>query len=325
MLSIVMQDTLLMVVTIDCALARCNRRYKMYRYGVLLHLMKIIKWECQNMCETNNLISRAIGTMSGDVSSKRLSESSTDKQILDYIMSNICDRLDVSKMAFSGGYIISKIVRGEIPRSTDNIDISIQDEFYYGQICTVLESIGKDLAVLGVVKSYHVNIDISEKVPGGIRFIKVDGSILSVNVYWSKIERSLVEVNILGFDVNRLSVERMLADKMRPLLCVDSSVRPEDLYDFYIITNCFDVDLVTMRNDMTIFGSVSRDTVYMGKFRNGYVDFISKSIDSGMLSSNTQYPFDIVIDRVISFISSIDGNYVWICKHKMFDERTYRH
>lgn len=97
---------------------------------------------------------------------------------------------------------------------------------------------------MGYVGSYNIKEDIQERVSGGVDFYSVDGrKVLGVDVGLHNISYGIQHYNLSFTEVDAFTIERMLSDKLIAIITRKRFRRTKDLYDFYAITNFFDVDL----------------------------------------------------------------------------------
>lgn len=262
--------------------------------------------------------------MGCDLTTGRTADSS-DMEILDYVVAGLCKCLDTKKMAFKGGYVLNKIIKDDVPRNTIDVDFSIQIEDYYGRVKQVLCNIGESLKCNGIIDAYELKQDISLTCSVGIKLIRntKDKKDLGVDVGLHNIEHGIVPINLIGNDAYRFSVERMLSDKISAIYSRKRFRRPKDLYDFYIITNCFDVDLKLLRNEVEIRGGIEWNLSPMKQeiveeYRKAYNKLNISRVSSSDIEDATLYPFDDVISRLSSFVSCMYTKDVWVCGRKHF-------
>ncbi len=275
---------------------------------------------------------RIANMMSGDIDSNveqtssktGLSDKSSDTDILDYVMVQLCHCLDTKKVAFKGGYILNKIIEPpDVPRQTVDIDFSISVQTYYENVKSVLSSIGDDLIADGIIDSYEVKDTISPTSSGGIKFNRVDSKIkdLGVDVGLHDISQGIVPMSILGYDVQRFSVQRMLSDKISAIYSRKRFRRPKDLYDFVVITNCFDVKMCDLREQVNIRNTIDWTASPM---RNEVAIQYKKAYDSltvihPLTGSEVSKPeFSEALGRVAEFVQHWEDDLTWKCNLRRF-------
>ena len=156
-----------------------------------------------------------------------------------------------NKVAFKGGYMLSKLLPN-VSRQTTDIDFSIQTSDLYVDLLNTFEEIGEHFVDKGMIARYEIKPEIREFMSGGMNMYSADGSKkLGIDVGWHDITFGTTSVKLDVGDVNAFSVERMLSDKITAILYRKRFRRPKDIYDLYCITNCFDFD-ATLVNDYII-------------------------------------------------------------------------
>lgn len=274
---------------------------------------------------------KSLAMMSGEIPDKKnsitgLDVDASDMEILDYIMVQLCSCLDTKKIAFKGRYVLNKIIMDEVPRATVDVDFSIQTREYYNAVKEVLRSIGENLVNDGLFNEFSVKEDATETCSGGLDLKRGTGSQkkLGVDVGVHDITHGIVPVNILGVDVSRFSVERMLSDKLSAIYSRKRFRRPKDLYDFYIITNCFDVDLDMLNNELSRRevdwnASPMKQEVTV-QYKRAYNSLKIAGLSDNNIKSieDTAYNFDTVIGRVGLFVDNIRTKSKWVCSKRMF-------
>lgn len=151
-------------------------------------------------------------------------------------------RLFGDKLAFKGGYMLTKLMPDRARQTTD-VDFSIQNSELYRDLLIAMERIGAELVRKGHVASYKIKPEVRERMSGGMDMYDVTGKkVLGIDIGWHDITFGTTTTNINIVDVNAFMVERMLADKITAILSRKRFRRPKDIYDLYCITNCFDFD-----------------------------------------------------------------------------------
>lgn len=275
--------------------------------------------------------SRATNLMSGnlemklEVSNSGLNSESSDIEILDYIMVMLCHCLDTSKMAFKGGYILNKIMPVPVSRDTRDIDFSIAVIDYYKDVSEVLSKVGDNLVADGVIQSYEVKETITSTSSGGIKLHRNSSKLkdMGVDVGLHDIDHGVVPMSIIGIDANRFSTERILSDKISAIFSRKRFRRPKDLYDFYILTNCFNVSMSDLLNEVNIRSAIDWDA---SPFRDEVKVQYKKAYDSLIITNPknsekvvSKPDFGVVLDRVFLFYNNWDQNLIWNCSDRSFE------
>lgn len=157
-------------------------------------------------------------------------------------MVTVLTRAFGDKLAFKGGYMLTKLLP-KYARQTTDIDFSIQKSELYKDLITVMHKIGDAFIDRGVIASYIVKPEVQQRKSGGMDMYDEHGSkILGIDIGWHDISFGTTTTCIDIEDVRAFTVERMLADKITAILSRKRFRRPKDIYDLYCITNCFDFD-----------------------------------------------------------------------------------
>lgn len=153
-----------------------------------------------------------------------------------------------NKLAFKGGYMLSKLL-GASARQTTDIDFSIQTSDLYQQLLCAFKEIAEEFVSEGFIASYKIKPEVRETMSGGMDMYAADGQKkLGVDVGWHDITFGTTTMHLDIADVNAFTVERMLADKLTAILSRKRFRRPKDIYDVYCLTNCFDFNAQSLND-----------------------------------------------------------------------------
>lgn len=167
---------------------------------------------------------------------------SSETEMLDYMVL-VLSRFMSCDIAFKGGYMLNQLLQG-YSRMTHDVAFSIAKKDDYGAVKAVLKKIALKFMEQGLIASYKIKEDIAEKVSGGIDMYAADGhKVLGVDVGLHNISYGVRHYDLVFTSVDAFTVERMLADKLIAITTRKRFRRTKDLYDFYAITNFFDVDM----------------------------------------------------------------------------------
>ena len=176
-----------------------------------------------------------------------LTEKSSTNDILDYVLNYLIYNINKNEVAFKGGYLLSKILPSS-SRKTMDIDFSISVKEYYNNVKLIMDNLGKILYNNNIISEYNIKDSIEETQSGGITFYLQTGEKMGIDVGLHPLNYGIRKWNIEGKEVNGFEIERMLADKFSAIYSRKRFRRSKDLYDFYIITDSFDVDLEKLNN-----------------------------------------------------------------------------
>ncbi len=147
------------------------------------------------------------------------------------------------KIAFKGGYMLANMIP-DLARQTGDVDISIQNSELYNDMLIVMRKIGMYFVDNGYAKRFEVKPEIHERMSGGMKIYRKDGSVLAgLDIGWHDLTFGTTTTNISIGNVRSFTIERMLSDKITAILSKSRFRRPKDLYDVYCITNCFDFSI----------------------------------------------------------------------------------
>lgn len=184
-----------------------------------------------------------------EVSLPDIDDNSSDMEVLDYIMIFVCTRLKSVKSVFKGGYVLMKIMP-DMARYSHDIDFSISEKEQYELVKQVLDELGSSLVSLKVIDSYEIKDTIEHNKSGGIKLHRsgFDKQDLGIDIGLHDLSFGIQEWNILGIDVEKFTVERMLSDKISAIFSKKRFRRTKDLYDFYILTSsCKNINIDKLR------------------------------------------------------------------------------
>ena len=171
-----------------------------------------------------------------------LSSQASETEMLNYMVL-VLSRFMSCDVAFKGGYMLNKLLQ-VYSRMTHDVDFSIAMEGDYGAVKAVLQKIALKFTEQGLISSFKIKEDIAEKMSGGIDMYAKDGhKVLGVDVGLHNISYGVKHYDLVFTSINGFTVERMLADKLIAITTRKRFRRTKDLYDFYAITNFFDVDM----------------------------------------------------------------------------------
>ncbi len=246
-----------------------------------------------------------------------ITEETSVDGILDWLMLYICRHMDVEEAAFKGGYVLSRIIPKNEARGTRDIDFSILRKEYYDVVKKVLSSAGDILMGVGVVLRYELKDNVEPTMSGGITFVMSDGTRhLGVDVGLHDITYGTHKIEVNGNLVSAFTPERMLADKFSAMFTRKRFRRVKDLYDFYVITNNFDVnisslsDMISKRGELDYGLSPVRDEIMDG-YRHAY-DTLNLNVNADANRDLVEKPsFDTVIHRLRIFVSRLEVGGIW--------------
>lgn len=172
-------------------------------------------------------------------------DGSDTNEMLDY-MFLVLARSFCSEAAFKGGYLLSNLLKEfngvEFSRKTTDIDFSIMNEKRYADVKVILKSIAESFLAKNIILDYKIKDVITSTSSGGITMYLTTGGSIGVDVGLHDITYGVRPYDFTLEPVNGFTQERMLSDKLMAILSRKRFRRTKDLFDFYAITNLFDVD-----------------------------------------------------------------------------------
>lgn len=188
-----------------------------------------------------------------------VTEDSSVNNILVFIMLYLCQNINPEFSAYKGGFVLTCLLP-EVARRTEDIDFSISEKSQYEQVKVILKELGDLLVSKGIFASYDIKVTISETSSGGIKLIKSDGTKpVGIDIGLHTLSYGVMSWEYNGMPCNRFEVERMLSDKISAIYSRKRFRRTKDLYDFYIITSNFDIDLIKLNKYIEIRGTIEWD------------------------------------------------------------------
>lgn len=234
------------------------------------------------------------------------------------------------KIAFKGGYMLTKLMP-ETARQTTDIDFSIASSDLYQSLIATMDKIGRFFVSQGMIDRYVVKQEIREFMSGGMDMYDATGKkVLGIDVGWRDLSFGLTSINIGITDVKAFTVERMLSDKVTAILSRKRFRRPKDIYDLYCITNCFDFDVDEVNRCILIrtnyAGAEWRNYPFnpdvIREYEKAYNKLALNSIVRG--GELERPPFDAVMYRfntICDHLKNPLGNEIWNAKRGVFDVR----
>lgn len=270
-----------------------------------------------------DLLKQAEGNTVKVCSDCSITKNSSMQEILDYVMVRLCELMDVREAAFKGGYMLSQMLPVNESRATTDIDFSIYRKEYYSQVKDTLVAIGSELIASGVCSEWKLKDDIQPTMSGGIDFYNSSGvKVLGVDVGLHDLSWGVERVEIQGKGIIAFTPERMLSDKISAMFTRKRFRRTKDLYDLYVISNHYDIDMVSLSLYISNRGELDyglypvRDEIMDG-YRHAY-DMLQ--LDRGIQKTvlyKEKPGFDVVMQRLKIFVDNLNSDVIWDHKEKV--------
>ena len=158
-------------------------------------------------------------------------------QYYDYIALELAREFG-NKLAFKGGYMLTKIM-AETARRTVDVDLSILSDEVYDDIRSRLKAICEKFLSEGVIDSYEVKPEVKPSMSGGCSMYKDGKKIMGVDVGWHDLSYGITVHDTPVGRLRGFEIERMLADKISAILSRKRFRRPKDIYDVCMIMHSF--------------------------------------------------------------------------------------
>lgn len=124
----------------------------------------------------------------------------------------------------------------------------------------------------------------------------------------------------VGFDCRRFEVERMLSDKISAIYSRKRFRRTKDIYDFYILTNNFDVNMSQLRQYIINRGLIDWNA---DPFREEVVTQYAKAYDklnvvtqNGVLIDKPE--LNKILLRLREFMNNYNNDVTWNHVERVF-------
>lgn len=192
-----------------------------------------------------NIFGSVENTNSNDSEIPEFSGMKSQQEMLDYMVL-IMSRYMTCSVAFKGGYLLNKLLDNH-SRQTSDVDLSIARKGDYEQVKNCLCLIANKLLEQGCITAYRIKDSINVEQPGGIDMYDKSGrKILGVDVGLHNIGYGIRHYDLDFTEIDDFTIGRMLADKLIAITSQKRFRRTKDLYDFWAITNFFDIDGVKL-------------------------------------------------------------------------------
>ena len=234
-----------------------------------------------------------------------VSDTSTLNEInsdMDYMVTTLVSAFG-DKLAFKGGYMLTKLIPDQARQTTD-IDFSIQKSELYSDLQNTMRTIGDRFVAEGRISRYTVKDEIREFMSGGMDMYNAEGKkVLGIDVGWHDVTYGTTRTTIDIGDVRAFTIERMISDKVSAILSKKRFRRPKDIYDLYCITNCFDFN-TSLVNDFILkrtggagadWGNFPFNETVLREYRKAYMSLRLSSIYRG--HELPKPDFDAVMER----------------------------
>ena len=175
-----------------------------------------------------------------------------ERGTLDDFVRFLTERLGSEATVFRGGYVFGCLT-GE-HRYTKDVDLDLYNKSSYEQVKEVLREYGEQLVAQGKCSSYKIADEATVERSGGVVYYcesenGITGKLFSadINVTASQLVSTKVDIPGVG-EVQAVTVEQALADKLSVLFSRQLQRRIKDLLDVYFISRACTVDWNIVRN-----------------------------------------------------------------------------
>lgn len=245
-----------------------------------------------------------------DASICNSSNTMTEREMLDYMVTVLARSLSCAT-AFKGGYMLNQLL-GDTSRLTHDVDFSIMYKKDYEQVKSILRKIGDNFVQHDLISHYKIKEDIESRMSGGADFYAADGSkVLGVDVGLHDISWGTKHYSLSVADVEGFTIERMLSDKLIAITTRARFRRTKDLYDFYAITDFFDVDLHKLNEYVILRGgaqweNIPFNDVILREYEHAWEKLVlENSFGTGSIEKP---PFEVVLYRYYKIALPLKSN-----------------
>lgn len=304
------------------------------RYGVLgdmerIAAMTVIEW-CRKNAPTlwkdlpdDELLKKMKPQLEtlGDITTSNVTESveyNTVNNYLDYMVLELSRQFG-NKLAFKGGYMLTKLMSSRA-RQTYDIDFSILSDEIYESITKALENICLHFESKGIIDSYVIKESIKPTMSGGADMYKDGRKVLGVDVGWHDITYGTVIRKLDVGDLNSFEVERMLADKITAILSRKRFRRPKDIYDLYCISECMTFDTVKIADYIqrrtsgagADWQNFPFNDAVITEYEKAYNKLIVSSVYKDTVIEKPNF-LDVIkrFDIIAEHVKDLSGNTIW--------------
>lgn len=251
-----------------------------------------------------------------------LNSQATETELLDYMVL-VLSRFMSCSVAFKGGYMLNQLLKG-YSRMTHDIDFSIAQKGDYDAVKVVLQQIALKFEEHGLIFSFKIKEEIAEKMSGGIDMYAEDGhKILGVDVGLHNISYGVKHYDLTFTSVDAFTVERMLADKLTAITTRKRFRRTKDLYDFYAITNFFDVNMQKLAEYIELRSGAEWDNIpfdddVLVQYKMAWDKLDLRNAETGAKIEKPE--FDVVLGRYYALALAVKaGNIKGFWRHEIND------
>ena len=236
-----------------------------------------------------------------------------------------------NKLAFKGGFMLTKIMT-ETARRTVDVDLSILTDEIYEDIKTRLSAICEKFMAEGVIDKYEVKPEVKPTMSGGVSMYKDGKNIMGVDVGWHDLSYGITVHHTPIGDIRGFEIERMLADKVSAVLSRKRFRRPKDIYDICMIMHSFNfdsskiLDYIKKRDEHsgrpTEWSNFPFTQEILKEYEKAYDKLIVNSVYEGrvLTKPDFRYVYSKFSDLVANLLSSNSLRY-WDFGMQCFKER----
>lgn len=284
---------------------------------------EVFKRKTDSESEASNMFLGAVSMMGGDSQSDKevcltgLSEGATTASIIEHVVVEACayGSFGMSNIKYKYALVQSTPEYEQMIHNKREWTLNLRD--YFSGVTGPLNEAGNSLMKDGVIQSYAVGadglMDVSIKMKR-----EANGKEFGVNIGCYDSELSIISINAYGHELYEFSVEKMLADRIAVIYSEDRIEHPEYLRDFYMLTNCFNVNVTELRQHLKSSHDVDLKQQIIGTdIMQSYAAAYREATEHYNESINM---FANAIKRVHDFVTYIrqDGDYEWECTLKEF-------
>lgn len=218
-----------------------------------------------------------------------LFKTSTSDEVLRWVVLNLCADLDAHSDDI-WKVIVENTSYDETPIKDSKIGTYVQSV-----IKSSMNNIFRTLIQVDIISTYEM--DPADNRSMSVRLYNCRGEDVNINVSWE-----FKGFNIsLNFDSEGFSVEKMISEIIADIYLPERTVSANDLYNFYVITNYFDIDLRNLDLGRQLeWGKTPYNEVVCKKYAEAYSSLQKKKPE-----------FFEIMDRLHAFMYHSESHNVW--------------
>lgn len=248
-----------------------------------------------------------------------LTGEESDIQILDWLFTKLVDYMGKDKLTFQGGYVLTKILPDTMVRATTDIDFNVIKKEYINDVLEFMKLVVNTLLDKKIVSDHRIRYGDANDITYGLKMIRSSNGSRKIgfDIGLCTYTTGLISTNINDKEVQIYSVERMLSDKISAMYSRVRGRRTKDLYDIYLLSEKFDINMIKLGELIEVHGGLSCEDSPCSEeaievLRKGYESLKVLSIRDKNIELSKPSFID-VFNRLGTLVSAIGRPYIWRC------------